>query len=223
MPLLSHYIHTVNPKLKHTYLSFNDEGTLLIKSPKISARYLEKLLLKKASWINSARQRIKQKKGKSITFNQSDELYYLGQPYRLNLVTHEKKRSKLLFDGSCFTLYYSMFDTTVFQRHIDSFYKQEATKYIPPLVHQWSETMSFEVADVRFRKTKRQWGSCSSRNTLSFNTMMMKLPADVIHYIVVHELAHIKYKHHQKTFWQCVERYLPSYKTHVQELKKFTT
>ena len=223
MHLLPHYIHTVNPKLKHTYLSFNDEGTLVIKSPKVSARYLEKLLLKKASWINNARQKLELKKGKSIQFIQGDELYYLGEPYALHLMPYEKKRTKLIFDGKNFTLYYSIFDTTTFERHINSFYKQKAISYIPQLVQEWSERMSLEVANVRFRKTKRQWGSCSSRNTLSFNTMMMKLPTDVIQYIVVHELAHIKYKHHQNTFWKYVEQYLPTYRTQVQELKNFTT
>ena len=76
---------------------------------------------------------------------------------------------------------------------------------------------------LSFRKTKRQWGSCSAKNDLSFNTMMMKLPQDVIQYIIVHELAHITHKHHQKTFWECVEAYLPEYKTQVKELKNYTT
>jgi len=83
--------------------------------------------------------------------------------------------------------------------------------------------MSLSPTDVRFRKTKRQWGSCSGKNVLSFNTMMMKLPHDVIEYIVIHELAHIRHKHHQKDFWQLVEQHLPDYKKKVKELKKYTT
>jgi len=51
----------------------------------------------------------------------------------------------------------------------------------------------------------------------------MKLPLNVIEYIVVHELAHIKHKHHQKDFWKLVEYYLPNYKLYVKELKNYTT
>jgi len=223
MSLLPHYIHIVNPKLKHIYLSFNDNGELVIKSPKVSTRQIEQLLLKKSSWIRNSHEKFQAKKGKSIDFSQESELYFLGEAHTLTLLPCEKKKTKLYFDGDVFTLYYSNYDEKVFQKHIDNFYKNEAKQYIPKYVEKWANTMEVAVKGIRFRKTKRQWGSCSANNSLSFNTMMMKLPLDVIQYIIVHELAHIKHKHHQKSFWDCVETYLPKYKTQVQELKKFTT
>ena len=223
MSLLPHYIHIINPKLKHIYLSFSEEGELIIKSPKVSPTQIEQLLLKKASWINNSRRKFKEKKGKSIDFRSKSELYFLGEAHQLHLVAYEKKRTKLSFDGDLFTLYYSVYDEKVFQRHIDTFYKEEAKQYIPELVNTWAKRMGLVYNNVSFRKTKRQWGSCSGRNNLSFNTMMMKLPLDVIQYIIVHELVHIVHKHHQKSFWQLVEQYLPEYKTQVKELKNFTT
>ena len=50
---------------------------------------------------------------------------------------------------------------------------------------------------------------------------MMKLPLDVIQYIIVHELAHIEHKHHQKKFWELVALYMPEYKEYQQELKNY--
>lgn len=223
MYLLPHYIHIINPKLKHIYLTFNDTGELVIKSPKVSVKQIEQVLLKKAAWINSAREKLSSKKGKRVQFEEACELYFLGQSHTLQLIRYEKKRTKLTFDGDCFTLYYSTYDESVFQRHIDNFYKIEAQQYIPPLVSQWAKTMQVIPKHIRFRKTKRQWGSCSTKNTLSFNTMMMKLPIDAIQYIVVHELAHITHKHHQQAFWQLVATYLPDYKSQVQTLKHYST
>jgi len=223
MSLLPQYKHIVNPRLKHTYLTFDDKGTLIIKSPKVSQKYIETLLIKKASWIQKSREKIHHKKGKTLDFSQETELYFLGQSHTLTLVLHEKKRTRLTFDGEYFHLYYSTYDERIFQRHIDAFYKKEAQNYIPSLVDSWSKTMAAQYHTLSFRKTKRQWGSCSSRNHLSFNTMMMKLPLDVIQYIIVHELAHIKHKHHQKAFWSHVEHYLPEYKQQVKKLKHYTT
>lgn len=223
MSILPHYIHIVNPKLKHIYLTFNDHGELVIKSPKVSQRQIEQLLLKKAFWITNSRKKFETKKGKTINFSKESELYFLGEAHPLELIPYEKKRTKLTFDGDIFTMHYGTYDEIVFQKHIDHFYKEEAKSYIPALVAQWAKTMKVNANKISFRKTKRQWGSCSAKNDLSFNTMMMKLPLDVIQYIVVHELAHIKHKHHQKAFWSFVARYLPEYKTQVKELKKFTT
>jgi predicted metal-dependent hydrolase len=223
MSLLPQYIHIVNPKLKHIYLSFDDEGNLVIKSPKVSVKQIEQLLLKKASWISTAREKIQQKKGKALDFSSALELYFMGAVYPLALAPHSNKRVKLDFDGSTFTLFYHTYDERLFQRHIDRFYKTEAQKHIPSHVALWAEKMSLSPQEIRFRKTKRQWGSCSGKNVLSFNTMMLKLPEDVIQYIIVHELAHIKHKHHQKAFWQLVEAHLPQYKLQVKELKNYTT
>ena len=223
MQLLPQYIHKVNPRLKHIYLSFDEKGNLVIKSPKVSQKRIEQLLLKKSAWITQSRKKLQDKKGKALDFSESCELYFLGEAHVLELVPYEKKRTKLVFDGDVFTLYYSVYDELTFQRHIDSFYKKEAQAYIPNILDDWAKTMALSYKALSFRKTKRQWGSCSGQNNLSFNTMMMKLPLDVIQYIIVHELAHITHKHHQKAFWALVEQYLPLYKIQVKALKQYTT
>jgi predicted metal-dependent hydrolase len=223
MNLLPRYTHIVNPRLKHTYLSFDNEGNLVIKSPKVSQHYIEQLLLKKSDWINRSREKLLQKKGKALDFSQQTELYYQGQSYPLRLIEQTKKRTTLIFDQEVFLLYYHQYNEVLFQKHVDNFYKEEAKQFVPLLVEKWSGQMALVPTNIRFRKTKRQWGSCSGKNILSFNTMMMKLPQDVIQYIIVHELAHIKHKHHQKSFWKLVEEYIPDYKQHVTELKKYTT
>jgi len=223
MSLLPQYIHIVNPKLKHIYLTFDDEGNLVIKSPEVSQRKIEQLLLKKASWINHSRDKIQQKKGRALDFSQEPKFYYLGKSYPLSLTQYSKKRVKLDFDGGKLTLYYHAYDEKLFQTHLDRFYKNKSQEHLPPLVALWAKKMHLSPTDIRYRKTKRQWGSCSGKNILSFNTMMMKLPQNVIEYIIVHELAHIKHKHHQKEFWQLVEHYLPDYKERVKTLKNYTT
>ena len=223
MNLLPRYTHIVNPKLKHTYLSFDNEGNLVIKSPKVSQRYIEQLLLKKSDWINRSREKLLHKKGKALDFSQQTELYFQGRSYPLKLIEQTKKRTKLIFDQELFLLYYHHYDEVLCQKHVDDFYREESKLLVPILVEKWSAQMALAATGIRFRKTKRQWGSCSGKNVLSFNTMLMKLPQDVIQYIIVHELAHIKHKHHQKSFWKLVETHIPNYKQHVTELKKYTT
>ena len=104
MNLLPRYTHIVNSKLKHTYLSFDNEGNLVIKSPKVSQRYIEQLLLKKSNWINSSREKLLQKKGKTLDFSQQGKLYYQGKAYPLRLIEHTKKRTTLIFDQEVFLL-----------------------------------------------------------------------------------------------------------------------
>ncbi len=219
MGLLPTYNHIINPKLKNIYLSFNANGELVIKSPKVSTERIEKLLISKASWIEKARHRLMQKKGR-INFQENQSIYYLGDPY---MFVHNSNALKttLVFDGSSFVLHHKVYDEAVFGRKIDQFYLARAKEFLPPLVDLWANKMQVNPLGIKFRKTKSQWGSCSGKNMLSFNTMMMKLPRHIIEYIIVHELCHIVHKHHKKSFWEMVEKFIPNYKRVRMELKSY--
>jgi len=221
--LLPQYIHIVKPKLRHTYLSFDEAGNLIIRSPKVSQKYIEQLLLKKAGWITRSREKIRLKKGKKPNFTQEEKLYFKGRPFPLQVQKHHKQRTELHFKKEGFLLCSHHNDTALFQKHIDRFYKTEAEKYLPAIVEKYAAQMQLFPKAIRFRKTKRQWGSCSGQNVLSFNTMLMKLPEEVIAYVVVHELAHIEHKHHQRSFWELVERHMPDYKARISVLHTYTT
>ncbi len=97
--------------------------------------------------------------------------------------------------------------------------KEEAKKVITPLVEKWSKIMNLYPTNITFRNNKTRWGSCSTKNRLSFNIWLLKFPLETIEYVVVHELAHIKYKNHSKEFWSFVESFLPDYKLRQLKLK----
>jgi predicted metal-dependent hydrolase len=220
--LLPEYTHIINPKLKYIYLSFDVKGGLIIKSPKVSQGEIEKVLLKKSAWITRSRQRLLEKKGKPLQFRGKETLYYLGNGYPIHYEQQEKKRETLQFDEhQGFTLSYFEFDTNRFESLINRFYQERARQLIPELARQYAERMQLFPSKISLRKARSRWGSCSNANAISFNYYMMKLPLTAIEYIVVHELAHIKHKHHQKAFWDLVGLYIPDYKKQQNELKNY--
>lgn len=220
--LLPVYSHIIDPKLKYIYLSFDHSGNLVIKSPKVSQREIEKVLIKKAAWITKSRQRLLEKKGKPLQFTEEEALFFLGNSYPVRYEHHAQGRNSLQFDeneGFCVT--YDLFDTDRFEALVDRFYKQEALRILPEITQQYAQNMQLFPSKISFRKARSRWGSCSNSDAISFNYLMMKLPLPVIQYIVVHELSHIRHKHHQKKFWELVGNYLPDYKEHRSELKRY--
>ena len=97
-------------------------------------------------------------------------------------------------------------------KNLDTFYKKEIEKYIPFLVDKYSKQMNLFPSSIKYRKNKRTWGSCNYKNGLNFNILLMKFPIEIMEYVVIHELAHIKHKNHSKNFWDLVEVYCPDYK-----------
>ena len=219
----------INPKLKYIHLTINEQGELIVKSPSKNRNQIAQLLHKKRAWIEKAEKKFTQKKGKLPTFeNKTNELYYLGKAYALTLSHTPSDKSTNLVSFNYvpnvgFKIEYNEPNTTEFLNQIEKFYKYKAKEIISPLVEQQAQIMKLYPTAISFRKTKRQWGSCSSKNSLSFNTGLIKLPLDVIQYVIIHELAHIKHKHHQKAFWKEVERYAPNYKALEQKLKEYLT
>lgn len=106
-------------------------------------------------------------------------------------------------------------------RDLDKFYALEAKKIIPPILQECSQLMQLFPTSIKYRKNKRTWGSCNFKNGLNFNTLLVKFPLEVIEYVVIHELAHIKYKNHSKDFWNLVYKYCSDYKKREETLKSF--
>ncbi len=96
---------------------------------------------------------------------------------------------------------------------------KEAKKYLPKRAEIFADKMGVKYNRIAIRSQRTLWGSCSNKNNLNFNCLLMLCPEEVRDYVVVHELCHLKEMNHSKNFWTLVEKYCPDYKTHRQWLK----
>ena len=106
-------------------------------------------------------------------------------------------------------------------KNIDTFYRGEIEKILPQKVDEFSKKMNLFPTSISYRKNKRTWGSCNYKNGLNFNILLMKFPIEVMEYVIVHELAHIKHKNHSKDFWNLVAVYCSNYKEVEKLFKNF--
>jgi hypothetical protein len=76
---------------------------------------------------------------------------------------------------------------------------------------EWARRMGVAPTAIDVRDLGYKWGSCTPAGTLNFHWATILLPAPVVDYVIVHELAHLLHPDHSASFWAAVARTLPEY------------
>ncbi len=88
-------------------------------------------------------------------------------------------------------------------------------------VERMEEELDVSVNQVRFRKMKTKWGSCSSRGNLNFNTYLKYLPDHLIEYVVYHEMVHLIELKHNDRFWGFIRDRYEERREHEKSLSSY--
>ncbi len=97
---------------------------------------------------------------------------------------------------------------------------RRALEVIPQVVARFAPVVGVTYGGITIRNQRTRWGSCSTKGNLNFNCLLLRVPDDVIEYVVVHELCHRKEMNHSPKFWAEVERVLPNYAESKRWLKE---
>ncbi len=95
---------------------------------------------------------------------------------------------------------------------------EEFKRVISSYVERISRELNVTVNQLRFRRMKSRWGSCSCQGNINFNLYLKYLPLNLIEYIVFHELTHLVEMGHNKKFWNIISNRFNDYKEKEKEL-----
>ena len=99
----------------------------------------------------------------------------------------------------------------------DTYYKTQALPLFIQRCEFYAAGMGVAYKRIGLSNAATRWGSCSPSGRLRLNWRLVLVPAEVLDYVVVHELAHLKELNHSKRFWALVKEAAP----HFLEAKKW--
>ena len=99
------------------------------------------------------------------------------------------------------------------------FYKTKAKEYLPERTWYWSKITGLVPSYVHITSAEKRFGSCNGKNGICFSYRLMAYDEDVIDYVILHELSHIKHKDHSKAFYSFIYQFMPDYKSRENILK----
>ncbi len=145
---------------------------------------------------------------------------FRGKEYPVRVVADGNPRSKVRLEGGEALVLVPRAAPREVRKALDAWYKAEATVVIKQSVWRMSRRLGLTYNSIMIRNQRTRWGSCSSLGNLSFNFKLASAPQEVIDYVVLHELMHLKEPNHSKRFWSLVEAQCPEYRRHRLWLKQ---
>lgn len=90
---------------------------------------------------------------------------------------------------------------------------------VPALIATWAPRLRVRVARYFLQRMRTKWGSCNhAARTIRLNTELVKKPRDLLEYVVVHELAHLRVPSHGERFVALMDEHYPSWREARMEL-----
>lgn len=207
-----------SPKASQVRVRVAPNGTLRVSLPPYAPLFLVKRLLK------NSRDEIKALLDASLPKTQYEDGMRIGKSHYLSVTSGStlavKRLKQVIIVQLPPTL--SLNDPTVItavRKEVIAALRREAKGYLPRRLAWLAEEHGYTYQQVRFSHASGRWGSCSSRGTISLNIALMKLPFELIDYVIVHELAHTLHMNHSDHFWRAVEQADPNYRQHRKQLQ----
>ncbi|WP_236579203.1 M48 family metallopeptidase [Hydrogenimonas urashimensis] len=199
---------------KNLYLRVKSDGTIHLSAPlSFPMGEIKSFLVSKEGWVlKRLKQRLEHARVNPSVFTEGCRAWYLGRDYPV--IAESARFSEVRWEGDRFV--FLMRTPDDLKRALRGFYTEHAGEFFEKRVAYWSAVTGLFPKAVRHRWYRSRWGCCSRDNIVTFNTALMCYDTDIIDYVVVHELAHIRYKHHRKPFWHLVAAHIPDYR----ELRK---
>lgn len=154
-------------------------------------------------------------------YRSGEKLLFMGSEYTLLVEFTEKRRSRISLQQDKMILEIPGMTKAEERADIlENWYRKQARYILTQRVEGYATLMRVSYDTIRIKDQKTCWGSCSNKRNLNFNYRIIMAPEEVIDYIVVHELCHLRQMNHSPEFWREVANILPEYARRRKWLKE---
>ncbi|WP_338738445.1 SprT family zinc-dependent metalloprotease [Candidatus Dehalogenimonas loeffleri] len=197
-------------------LEIKPDASLVVRAPRRTPLDQVRCFVEKhAEWIDRKQTiALTRPRPEPRSFIDGEEFWLLGHSYRLQVV--ETSSPDVVFDGR---LLLSITALPRAREVIIKWYKAKAREIFRQRVAEYGAIMGCQPTIIRITSPRRRWGSCGAGGGVNFNWKLVMAPLEVVDYLVVHELAHLKCHGHDREFWSMVKRYCPDYLERQRWLK----
>lgn len=214
-------------------LQVNPDLSLLMKAPSDTPEpFLRDFLEHRRRWIERNLERMARIKAAAPVWEDGGRVPFLGRELRLGVSLGKRSRARLVVgpEGAVAVEATARdpLDPGEVQAAVERLYAREAASRLPAMVDACIGRAArpdagaghrFPRPEIRVRTMRSRWGSCDSRSSVvTLNSRLLRFRPEVIDCVIMHELAHFKYRKHGPRFYGLLEELCPDYESLQAEL-----
>lgn len=209
----------VRSKIKNLYIHVRN-NKVIVKAPiKMKQSEIEDIVDRKKKWIY-------EKINQNVVENYKDgnTVKILGKDFLLQVQFLKDIKPILELNESDVVISLPLErknrnNTQIIKDLINNLYMKIAEKEVAMAMMVVTRIVGIKPNKYRIKRLKTAWGTCTQNKNITINSELMKYDRQVIQYVVLHEICHLKYMNHSKEFWNMVEKYMKDYKEVRSRLK----
>lgn len=206
--------------IKNIILRVTPSLEVVLSVPKdISQKEIEYVLQKRQKWIEGRLQRFGEHIQESKSLASGEDIYYLGRRYRLKIITSSEEGVSLR-GGFLEVRVRDREDFDSKEMMIKKWYHTKAKSCFQELLCRYITLLGCNpIQTLRIKEMKTRWGSCNPQKaSINLNLRLIEKSKRAVEYVILHELAHLKYPYHNKDFYDFVGLYMPDWRERKMNL-----
>jgi predicted metal-dependent hydrolase len=215
-------IQVTRKAIKNVHLSVHPpDGRVTLAAPTTTRLEVARAYaISKLGWIRKQQEQLRlQARETPRDFIERESHYLWGRRYLLTVVEQDLKPFVSLDHKRIILNVRPGSDQAKRAEIFHEWHKSLLHDFIPPLIKKWEVKLGVKVHGYFLQRMKTKWGSCNHRaGNIRLNTELVKKPKDLVEYVVVHEMAHLKEPTHSERFIAILNENYPSWREARTEL-----
>jgi predicted metal-dependent hydrolase len=217
--------HIIKSKRVKTSEIIVDANKVTIRTPlNKDLSEIRGIVSDKARWIFKKQKEYRERSLQITkpTFGEHSTLPYLGKNYPLRILKKQPRDDIRFIDGEFIIKTNSTkksSNATEIKNLYDDWLMNNAQSMFTHKLEEYSKELGVKPEKIIIKNLKNRWGSMTKEGSLNLNVNLLKAPEDIIDYIILHELCHLKIKEHSHHYWDLVHKHMPDYQEKIDWLK----
>jgi predicted metal-dependent hydrolase len=204
---------------RNIHVRFEDDGRMRVTAPlRASRKSIHLVLTDMHDQIVELRKQVRliNRDIHPVRFRQGSKHLYLGRCYSLDIWRNPSEYPHVILRTDHIEVHVREWGEEAVREALWQWYRMQAQGYFWQRMCQISASAKW-LAPVPFqlklRRMKRSWGTCSTRGLITLNPLLIKAPPQYVDYVIAHEMCHLLEHNHGTRFYRLLEKLIPNWET----------